>query len=476
MRVNLLGFQHDRSSDHLVRAFLPMSRVDLDEEEGADADITCRYTQQDGKWAMDISIQAQGEPPVEVHREEAVTADEKQLKNMTKRTLYQALAKLTGRQLPWGILVGVRPTKLLREMEQQGHPLDEMQHILEGDFFVRTDKAELALATYRNERHVLEGALPEGISVYVGIPFCPSRCYYCSFVSSSIEAMRRYIPDYLRCLCEEIRRKGEILKRSGKVLQSVYMGGGTPTSLDASQMRRVLQAMREHLDFSQVKEYTVECGRPDTITREKLELLQEFGVTRISINPQSMNNATLERIGRRHTAEEICDAFHMAREMGFTDINMDLIAGLEGEEPEDFRCTVEGVLALGPENITVHTLCLKKGSDLSNEGKFRTDRGAVVEQMLDIGYHALKGVGYTPYYMYRQKNMTGNFENVSYCKDGAFGFYNVAIMQEYQSICAMGAGSVTKLVSPGKIVRLANPKYPYEYIARFEEFADRLPL
>ncbi|MGI6030986.1 MAG: coproporphyrinogen dehydrogenase HemZ [Eubacteriales bacterium] len=477
MLIHLVGFEHDRSTDNLVRAFFPGAEVIPADQRTPDGILTCQMEQSGSlvTFHVEARFPELGESRCDW---QAHAQEESERKQKSKQAVYQTLRQLRG-DLPWGTLVGVRPTKLLRDLEEKGCSREECGRQFREEYLVSDQKTALALDTYRNEREVLSRVRPDGISAYVSIPFCPTRCRYCSFVSGALDAMRKYIPDYMRCLLREIETRGKAIVQTGRPLQTVYIGGGTPTVLEPHDLRRLLHAVRTHLDFSQVQEFTVECGRPDTITPEKLALLQEFGVDRISINPQTMNDDTLERIGRRHTAEQIRQAFALARSMGFDNINMDLIAGLDGEEPAHFRHTLEEVLALRPENITLHTLAKKKGSDWSNEDKvqknFTKHAGFSVEQMLSDAYNGFIGQGYEPYYMYRQKNMLGNFENVSYCRDGKFGLYNVVIMQEYHTIVAMGAGGVSKVVLPGIIRRRPNPKYPYEYIGRIEEILSALP-
>ena len=303
------------------------------------------------------------------------------------------------------------------------------------------------------------------VSLYIGVPFCPSRCVYCSFVSAAVEKCRPLVEPFVEGLCREIKAAGELLGKTGQVIRSVYIGGGTPTTLSAEQFHRVFSAMEEHLLLDRCSEFTVEAGRPDTITPEKLAAFARHGVDRVSVNPQSMNDLVLERMGRPHSGEDIRRAYAEVRQAGKFAVNMDLIAGLPGDSPQGFASSLREVMDLEPENITVHTLALKKGSQLmENPEALPSDRE--VEDMLNAAWEALRQEGYVPYYLYRQKYMSGSFENVGWTKPGYESLYNMVMMEELHSIIALGGGGVTKLFWPktGKIERFANPKYPQEYL------------
>ena len=354
------------------------------------------------------------------------------LQHALKMAFYQAGTALLGGEPPWGALTGVRPVKLP------------------------------ARASLAEDRQLEEGQ----VSLYIGIPFCPTRCAYCSFVSADVGRALKLVDPYVEALLEEVRRTGQVLEQAGLRVRTLYVGGGTPTTLSASQLDRLLAAAEAHLPLAGCREMTVEAGRPDTITREKLEVLREHGIERISINPQTMSDQVLQAIGRRHTARDIREAFCTAREVDFACINMDLIAGLPQDSVEGFRDSLEEVLALRPENITVHTLAMKKGSRLMEEGG-ALPSGEETDRMVDLSLEALEGAGYRPYYLYRQKYMSGGLENVSWCLPGTENHYNIIMMEELQSVLSLGAGGVTKLVdrSSGRIVRLTNPKYPHDYLA-----------
>ncbi|MFQ9094072.1 MAG: coproporphyrinogen dehydrogenase HemZ [Ruminococcus sp.] len=311
-----------------------------------------------------------------------------------------------------------------------------------------------------------------GISLYLSIPFCPTRCSYCSFVSHSIEQAHKLIPGYLEKLCEELVIWGQLVREQELLVDTVYFGGGTPTSLTAEQLEQVLTAVQDNFDLSHLREYCVEAGRPDTITPEKLKTLKRFGVDRISVNPQTMQDSVLETIGRKHTTAQTVEAFRMARAAGFDNINMDLIAGLPGDTPEGFHDTLEQIMALDPDSITVHALTLKRAANLFAEGESQVHNP--VEQMVQESMRRLPEHGYAPYYMYRQKNTIDNQENVGYARAGKESLYNILIMDESQSIFGAGCGASTKLVEPcGRITRIHNYKFPYEYIRQFDQLMQK---
>lgn len=388
--------------------------------------------------------------------------------------LYGLLQKASGFTPRWGILTGVRPVKLLRSLAAARGEAQALRDFQAG-YLVSAQKTRLAQVTMHNEQKLLDQERPDGFSLYVGIPFCPSRCAYCSFVSTTVERTMGLIPAYLDCLCAELHATASVARDLGLVLQSVYVGGGTPTILTGEQLRRLLGTIGRAFDLSGCLEYTVEAGRPDTVTPEKFSVLRENGVTRVSINPQTMEDAVLEAIGRRHTVQQTLAAYAQAREAGFTDINMDLIAGLPRDTVAGFRDTVGQVVALSPESITVHTLALKRSSRIYQEDQARAD-GAAAAAMLDYADERLLDAGYRPYYLYRQSRILGGLENVGFAKAGSESFYNAVIMDESQTILACGAGAGTKVVDPGgtgRLRRVYNFKYPHEYIHRHGEVLAR---
>ncbi len=390
--------------------------------------------------------------------------------------LYRLLEEITGVHPKWGVLTGIRPVKLIQRRIDQGIPREEIFREFREELLVSEEKLRLAFATQEKEHAILSRNTPDSFSLYISIPFCPSRCLYCSFVSHSIEKTYKLMDSYIDRLCQEIAHTAQVARQCGLRLRTVYFGGGTPTSITAGQLRRLTDCVAAHFDLSQLWEYTIEAGRPDTITREKLQVIREAGVTRISINPQTFNDGVLRFVGRKHPASAVVDCYQMARELGFDNINMDIIAGLPTDTLGSFRQTVEKLIALRPENITVHTLSVKRSADLS--GEKAVDLAALtgdVAGMVDYSQRRLMQSGYAPYYLYRQRNILDNLENTGYCIPGKEGLYNVYIMDETHTILACGAGAVSKLRQPGgpDIKRLYNFKYPYEYIDRFEEILER---
>ena len=400
--------------------------------------------------------------------------------------LYKILSEITGLSPKWGTLTGIRPVKLALQMMDKGISADEVRRKFKEERLVSDEKLDLLLSTAEHERAIRALSRPESVSMYISIPFCPSRCSYCSFTSHAIEKAAKLIPQYVDLLCEELRDTAVLMDELGLHLETVYMGGGTPTVLGPEQMDRVLSTARSSFDFGGVRELTVEAGRPDTITPEKLEVMKKNGVDRISINPQTMDDGVLELIGRKHTAKDVVDAFYMARSFGFDNINMDLISGLPGDDFDKFRKTIDSVLELEPENITLHTLTVKRSANLAGDAQKMLSRS--VDEMNEHAFRCFDEAGYYPYYLYRQKGTVEALENTGFCKPGKEGIYNVFIMDETYTILATGAGGVTKMKDPHgpKIERIFNFKFPYEYVDRFDlmnerkeqvkDFYERYPL
>lgn len=387
-------------------------------------------------------------------------------------SLFLCAKQIRNKILPWGTITGIRPSKPIRQMLEEGKSEEEIFKFFKTCYAISDKKFDLALNVSKNELDVIKQNKKNDIALYIGIPFCPSRCLYCSFVSTDLSHSGKYVESYIEHLLREIEYSSNLLNETDYKIQSIYMGGGTPTSITAEQMDKILSAVRKHFDLKNVKEFCVEAGRPDTITEEKLLVLKSHGVDRISINPQTMNEKTLKLIGRSHTPKQIENAFSLARKAGFSNINADVIAALPGETLEDFKYTLSEIDKYSPENITVHTMSIKRGSALhqSLSGYDLTDR-KTAESMLDYSQEFMKKTGRVPYYMYRQKNMMGNLENVGYSKPGHFSSYNINIMEEVLSILALGAGGSGKAVSPDfeRIERVFNFKGPIEYITRFDE-------
>ncbi|MBD9224015.1 MAG: coproporphyrinogen dehydrogenase HemZ [Clostridiales bacterium] len=409
----------------------------------------------------------------------AGAADEYERERLRQRALklsfFRAARDITGATPSWGALTGIRPAKLVRTMLEEGYTPARADRELRDVYCVSPARRRLALESAQAGLRAKRDLKPNDISLYIGIPFCPTRCAYCSFVSASVEKSFALIPPYLEALTAEVEAAGRMVRETGLRVKSFYMGGGTPTTLSAGQMDALLTAVNKAFDLSGCVEYCIEAGRPDTIDREKLQVLLDHGADRISVNPQSLEPQVLRAIGRQHSPEDIEKAMTLATSMGFPHVNMDLIAGLPADTPEGFRRTLDKCLTFGADNITVHTLSLKKGSRILLEGLPIPTAEAVAE-MLDYADPALRARGFAPYYLYRQKYMSGSFENVGWCISGAEGLYNIYIMEELHSILSLGAGGSTKMVDAqrNRIERVFHPKFPLEYIQRPEKLAENL--
>ncbi len=388
------------------------------------------------------------------------------------RSFVLTAQKIRNISLPWGVLSGIRPAKYVRELKEEGKKADEISKILKDIFDVSQKKIDLAQKVSENEEKILKSVSDNSVSIYIGIPFCPSRCAYCSFVSTDIKVIGKYTDGFCDCLLKEIEYTGKILKELSLSVQNIYIGGGTPTALTALQLEKIFSRLRESIDFEKVSEFTVEAGRPDTITYEKLIKIKEGGADRISINPQTLNQKTLDLIGRKHTVNDFYNAYSLAEKAGFKCINTDLIAGLPNENFEMFKNSVDGILELNPQNITVHSMCIKRASRVNAE-KIGLAGGELADKMLSYAQDKIIKSGREPYYMYRQKNISGNLENVGYSKREYFSAYNINIMEEIQTIIGLGGGGVSKIVKGDKIERIANFKEPYEYIRRFDEIIEK---
>lgn len=492
VQLNRQNFEYDVHS--LVKAFYPEQDVHMTTdnaqgetpEEGTKESprlVISFVTEKDsvGKIADEndisgIRVQFLVRGDVVLQEEASLSAglDRKEVKNVLKRLLYRMLTAYTGQTLPWGNLTGIRPTKIPMGLLEQGWKNSEIARYMRDTYYTSNEKTALAIAIANRERHILRNInYKDGYSLYVGIPFCPSICLYCSFSSSPLHLWKDKVDLYLDALCKEIDYASEAF--AGKELNTVYIGGGTPTTLEPHQLERLLSRLEERFCYDRLQEFTVEAGRPDSITREKLEVLREHGISRISINPQTMNQKTLDLIGRRHTVEETIQAFELARKLGFDNINMDLIVGLPGEQKEEVEHTMQELQKLDPDSITVHSLAVKRAARLrmfKEEYKEMTFTNNC--EIMDMTAEYAGKAGLNPYYLYRQKNMAGNFENVGYAKEGKEGIYNILIMEEVQSILALGAGASTKMVwAKDRIERIENVKDIKNYIERIDEMIDR---
>ncbi len=385
------------------------------------------------------------------------------------RLLFKAMSEITGVVPKWGIITGIRPVKQVNRYLHKDMTQGEIYDAMQKDYLCSREKCEIALKTAAAQEKILDELDINSFSLYVSIPFCPTRCSYCSFVSQSIEQCMGQIPEYLDNLCKEIEYTGTLVKKLGLKLDTVYFGGGTPTTLEAVQLERLMKTIAASFDLSHLREYTVEAGRPDTITAEKLETIKKNGCTRVSINPQTLSDSVLEKIGRKHTTKQFFSAFDLARKVGFESINTDIIAGLPTDTPESFANTVDKLIQLGADNITVHTLSIKRAARLNHQ----REEGLLenpADKMVSYATGRLLESGYVPYYLYRQKNMLENLENIGWSKQGKESLYNVYIMEEVQTILAVGAGGSTKLVDlDGKrLERVFNYKFPLEYNKHFD--------
>ena len=424
------------------------------------ATVTCRL-RRDGKTALGRATVPNA----------ALTDDVTEgrlISRAVKRAFYHAALRLGVRKPVWGALTGVRPGKLMERLLLDGCTDREAVRRFRAEFDVSPERAALCLETAHATLRAADTLGGKDVCLYIGVPFCPTRCTYCSFVSQSVEKSMKLIAPFFDALLREVEATAQAAKDAGLRCVSLYLGGGTPTTLSAEQLDALFRKLEACFSPADLREITVEAGRPDTITREKLEVLRRHNVGRISVNPQTMDDRVLDVIGRRHSAQDIVDALALTREAGGFAVNMDLIAGLPGDTAAGFRRTMDQVLALAPENITVHTLSRKRGSSL-DENEAPLPSAEDVGAMLDYAAKTLTKAGYAPYYLYRQKFMSGGFENVGWTKPGFENLYNICIMEELCSILAMGGGASTKLVAPGgKIRRSFDPKYPKEYIENID--------
>ncbi len=440
-KCRLEGIENINQYEELIKVFLPPGAYEICQDEGAG----------------DIRVFSS-------------SGDRDEL----KRRLYRDLESYTGKSPKWGILTGIRPVKLAGEICDGGLDTDGVKRLLEEKYLLDASKADLTVDTLSYQRRTVGRPERNSLSVYIGIPFCPTRCLYCSFTSNQVE--KSEIDRYLAALYREIEYCGQRVKECGYDIESIYIGGGTPTTLDGPQLAALLERIKDSFDTRTLKEFTVEAGRPDTITEEKLSVMKAAGVGRISINPQTMKEETLGIIGRAHTVDETRQAFAMAQRSEIGCINTDLIAGLPGEDFDDFKGSVHEIAELGAENITLHTLAVKRASRLkeADEG-FNYRNEELREKMLNYAFGYLRERGYRPYYLYRQKHTSGNTENLGFCRNDKASVYNIRIMEEAQSILALGAGGISKVYFPdeNRLERVANVSNYQIYIDRIDEMIER---
>lgn len=468
VKLNKVNFEYDVLT--IVKSFYTEEQVSILSPETKE-----EKKEEFEKWLrMEIFLHEKGTQITIDGEKWEWNCDEENFKDGFKRFLYRTLSDKTGKILPWGNLTGIRPTKIAYAMLEEGKNEKEICDYYKNEHYVSQEKAHLSVNIAKRERELLAGIHYEkGYSLYIGIPFCPTTCLYCSFTSYPIASYRKRVDEYVDAVIREMNYVSE--HYHDKILDSVYIGGGTPTTLEAEQLDRLITNLKEKFDFSTVREFTVEAGRADSITEEKLKVLYRHKVTRISVNPQTMKQSTLDMIGRKANVEQVEKAYALARTVGFDNINMDLILGLPGELEEDVRHTIERVVEMAPDSLTVHSLAIKRASRMN---QWIQENGISMlhntDETMKIAAQGAEQLGMFPYYLYRQKNMSGNFENVGYAKPDKLGLYNILIMEEKQTIVALGAGSITKLVLPdGRIERCDNVKDVDLYIEKIEEMIER---
>ncbi|MBQ5734704.1 MAG: coproporphyrinogen dehydrogenase HemZ [Lachnospiraceae bacterium] len=463
--------EYDNDTRNLIKAFYPKEDISNKNEE--DYLMKVKVNQEGNVCKIDIE-DAEGK---DIYNTAITitTSDRKIIRTDFKLALYDGLSDITGKTLPWGTLTGVRPTKIPLTMIEEGKKDDDIIKHMKDAYKCSDEKTKLSLEVAKRERSLLNRLDYEnGYSLYIGIPFCPTTCLYCSFTSYPLGMWKKEVDSYLDAMIKELEFVAD--RFSDKVLDTIYVGGGTPTTLDEFQLDRLLGKVEELFDLSHLKEITVEAGRPDSITKEKLEVIKKHNISRISINPQTMKQETLNLIGRHHTVEQVISAYHLARDTGFDNINMDLIVGLPGERIDDVRMTMEKLKELDPDSITVHSLAIKRASRLNIlKEQYKDYEINNTDEIINLTRDYAYGMGMTPYYLYRQKNMAGNFENVGYAKPHKAGIYNILIMEEKQTIIAVGAGASTKVVfkEENRIERIENVKDVRNYIDRIDEMIDR---
>lgn len=465
MPVILIGNSFKYEIESTLKIFFPTEKFQFsDSIDNAIGDNFVVAGAEQGRIFTDIKINGQL-----FHNEKNISNnDTKYIEHELCRLIYHILKNALKITPAWGIMTGIRPVKKVTELIEQGKNFSEIEKILIDKYELSPEKFKLAYDTAINQLPIIRKINRKAVSLYISIPFCPSRCSYCSFVSHSIESTKKLIPDYIECLCRELEIISNIIKETNTPIDTVYFGGGTPTAIPAEDIRTIMECVRNNFDLDKIREYSFEAGRPDTITEEKLNVIKEYGANRISINPQTLNDDVLKVIGRRHSGEDALKAFELARKIGFNNINTDLIAGLPTETVESFRNTLDKIVDLSPESITVHTLTLKRAANLFMQGNENITNPA--SEMVDYSIKKLMDNNYYPYYMYRQKNTVDNLENVGYSKKGFESYYNIYIMDETQTIIGAGCAASTKLVYPdNKITRIHNYKFPYEYIGNFEQ-------
>jgi oxygen-independent coproporphyrinogen-3 oxidase len=464
MNIEIMGHDGKNAVLQIMQLFFDAS---------SDAEVKSCLFKENGKYIASAEVKKDGK--VGKGMNETESEERLYVMNCIKKSVFYAAKEISDMPTPWGISTGIRPAKTARGMIEAEKADDEILSFLKSEYLMEDKKAHLALEVAKNERKIISSMAENSVSIYVGIPFCPSRCSYCSFISRATEHNGKYVLPYVEALKKEIIHSAKIVKDLGQKIDSLYFGGGTPTAIDVCLLESLIDCVRENFDLSGMKEFTVEAGRPDTFSPEMMKMLKSEGVTRISINPQTMHDETLRKIGRCHSVEDVTRAFYIAREAGFDSINADLIAGLPGEDENMMEESLEKISELKPESVTVHTLYMKRASQMIEDFarlRFAKD----TSKMVDIASEMLRHGEMKPYYMYKQRNTLGNLENVGYAKENHESRYNVFIMEEVQPILALGAGGSTKMVTKGGIDRIFNPKDAADYTERIEEVLSRKDL
>lgn len=469
MILRVVNHKFHYEMENLCRVFFPYETIRVINDDSDEADDITVVTSMSGKYVVGVSVNINGT----IGEKEKAVADYDDCEREMAILLFLLLSEITGYVPKWGILTGVRPSKLMNSLIKD-YGDDSAKAYFKDKLLVCEKKTELAYSVAKAEEKIMSLSDEKSFSLYVSIPFCPTRCNYCSFVSHSIAQAKKLLPDYVENLCREIKETAEVANSLGLRLESIYWGGGTPTTLSADMLKKICAEINNDFDLSHIREYTIEAGRADTVTPEKLKVIKAAGVGRISINPQTFNDDVLKAIGRRHTVDDVVRVFNEAREIGFDNINMDLIAGLTDDTYESFCNSVDRAISMNPENITLHTLALKRSSTIVTHG-IDVQSGEIANKMLEYAQNRFYSGGYKPYYMYRQSRSLGNLENVGWCKDGFECLYNIFMMEECHTVLAVGAGAVTKLKDPNSrnIERIFNYKYPYEYNSRYGVIAER---
>ncbi len=463
MKIVLTGHSLEDAVRQVLQLFFDIT---------ADFDVISSLEQKENLYIAKAKITL-GDSVAEGEIEETFFNPEKrEISDLVKKSVYFACKKLSDMPTPWGISTGIRPAKTARMMLDEGKGDSEILSYMQDEFFVTPKKAQLSLDVAKKEYELLKNRVKNGVSIYLGVPFCPTRCAYCSFISQAMAHNQKFVKPYVNALLTEIDETAKMADDFGMKVETIYFGGGTPTTLSPEDLDTLIKRVKARFDVTALREFTVEAGRPDTFSNEMLSMLRENSVRRISINPQTMNQKTLDKIGRRHSVEDTIKAFEMAQKYDYFSINADVIAGLPDETPEDFAHTMREVCALSPDAVTVHTMYLKRAARLISDFeklRFSSDMDAMVQHAYDY----LTAGEYNPYYLYKQKNTLGNLENVGFAKEGHESLYNIYIMEEIQTILALGGGASTKMVKGDRIERVFNPKEAADYIRRIDEIIEK---